>query len=390
MKRVKRLTALLLALLTFLSLFTGVAQAASSEEEALGEVGIYNGGDLLSYLTINGRVQTFVYTYYNYQSPTGKTKEIPAYCVNPTTAGVPQSVPKGQSIRYKANEKASDPKLTGIVANGYPTRGLGELGLENKEQAYYATKIALWCYIQPGWDINDLKVNPNITDSTEKARAQKILAAAQDIYRRGSGWSSNLAPSITTSVDRAEAYPVTIDGQSYKQQVVTLRSSTWVQNLAVKAAFADPSSVPAGTKIVDMDNKEISQVSISKTAPYTGQCKVLYPADSVAGQSGSVQLSFQADVFQYAVFYAVCAERDKYGNLQNYMCDTDPVRGMNISAVSTYGDAVIDIPENPDEPDDPNVPSTPPRPDWRSGRSRPGLTIPLRARSSRSRGLTAT
>lgn len=37
----------------------------------------------------------------------------------------------------------------GTVANGYPTRGLSELGLENKEQAYYATKIALWCYLIP-------------------------------------------------------------------------------------------------------------------------------------------------------------------------------------------------------------------------------------------------
>ena len=140
----KRFLSLLLVLVMVLSLLPGVAQAASSEEEALGEVNIFNGGTKLSYLAINGKVQSFLYTYFKYQSANGTVKEIPAYCVNPTVKGVPQTVAPGESIKYLADQKASDPKITGIVANGYPTRGLGELKLENKEQAYYATKMALW------------------------------------------------------------------------------------------------------------------------------------------------------------------------------------------------------------------------------------------------------
>lgn len=346
MTKTKRLTALLLALVMMLSLFTGAAQAASSEVEALGEVNIFNGGTKLSYLSINGRVQSFIYTYFKYPSANGTVKEIPAYCVNPTTAGVPQSVAPGESIRYLAEQKASDPKITGIVANGYPTRGLSELKLENKEQAYYATKMALWCYILPGWNINNLKVNPSLT-GVELQRAQKILAAAKDIYTRGSWWTTNLAPALTTAADREQAYPVTIDGVAYKQQVFTITSATWITNFAVQVAFADPSSVPAGTKIVDMNNNEISTITTSADGGvYAGKCKVLYPADSVAGESGSVQLTFTANVYQYAVFYATCAETNKYGQLQNYMCDTDPTRNMRLSAVSTYGDTPdVDTPE---------------------------------------------
>ena len=41
---------------------------------------------------------------------------------------------------------------------------------------------------------------------------------------------------------------------------------------------------------------------------YSGQFKVLYPMSSVEGRDGSVQLSLSADVYQYAIFYAVCAE----------------------------------------------------------------------------------
>ena len=60
-----------------------------------------------------------------------------------------------------------------------------------------------------------------------------------------------------------------------------------------------------------------------------GQFKVLYPADAVEGKSGSVQLSLNADVYQYAIYYAICAESDKYGNLQRYMATTDPTTLMS-------------------------------------------------------------
>ena len=70
----RRFLALLLVMATMLSLCTGFASAANSEEEALGEVDIYNGGTELSYLSMNGRVRTLVYTYYKFISSSGQTK----------------------------------------------------------------------------------------------------------------------------------------------------------------------------------------------------------------------------------------------------------------------------------------------------------------------------
>ena len=334
----KRIISMLLVLITVLGMLPGTAFAASSEEEALGEVDIYNGGYKMTYLSINGRIREQNYTYYNYVSPSGKIKEIPAYCVNPNIYGVPQKVAQGESIKYLADEKASDPKITGIVANGYPNRGLSELGLENKYQAFYATKMALWCYILSNWDINNLKVNPNLT-GLELQRAQKILAAAKDIYRRGTTWTENLSPNATCTPDRDVAYEVTINGKPYKQQVFTFWSKTWICNYTVNVSFTDPSSVPAGTRIVDMNNNDITAITTSSTGDgYAGQFKVLYPADAIAGQTGNVQLSFDTNVYQYAIFYASCVEVDKYGNLQNYMVDTDPTRQLGLSAYSSYGD----------------------------------------------------
>lgn len=329
---------MLLVLVMMLGMLPATALAASSEAEALGEVSIYNGGQKLSYLSINGRVRELIYTYFNYMGENGRTKEIPAYCVNPNTKGVPQTVASGQSIKYLAEEKGNDPKVMGIIANGYPTRSLAELKLENKYHAYYATKMALWCYLLPNWNINNLKVNPNLT-GTEFQRAQAILTAAKDIYVRGTAWSKVYSPRVTATPDRDAAYATTVNGQQYKQQVFTIHSDTWVCNYAVRVAFTDPSSIPAGTRIVDMDNNDITTITTSSTGDgYAGKFKVLYPASAVAGKTGSVQLSFVTEVYKYAVFYATCAEVGKYGQLQNYMCDTDPTTTMKLSTYSNYSD----------------------------------------------------
>ena len=342
----KRLVSMLLVLVMVLGMLPATAIAASSEEEALGEVNIYNGEQKLSYLSINGRIRELIYTYFNHVDANGRTKEIPAYCVNPNIYGVPQTVGPGESIKYIAKEKGNDPKVMGIIASGYPTCGLSELKLENKYHAYYATKMALWCYLLPNWNINNLKVNPNLTGA-ELQRAQAILAAAKDIYVRGTAWNKIYSPRVTATADRDTAYAVTVDGQQYKQQVFTIHSDTWVCNYAIRVAFSDPASVPAGARIVDMNNKDITTITTSGTGDgYAGKFKVLYPAAAVAGKTGSVQLSFTTDVYKYAVFYAVCAEQNKYGKLQNYMCDTDPTVTMRLSAYSNFSDG-----EKPEAPD---------------------------------------
>ena len=351
----KRIISLMLTLAVALSLLVVPAGAASTPEEALGEVNIYSGGYSMNYLAVNGRVQTQSYTYFLYENAAGETQEIPAYCVNPNQYGVPQTVPEGESIRYLAEEKASDPKVVGLVANMYPHRSLEELGLTNKYQAFYAGKIALWCYLIPEWDISAVTVAPGLT-GTEREIGENILNAAVQIYTEGTRWTSVAEPQLTTSPDQETAYPVTIDGAAYRQQVFTVTSPTWVDGLTVNVSFQDPSAVPSGTRIVDENNQDITQIKVSNTgAGYKGTFKVLYPEDSVVGQSGSVQLTLSADVYQYVVFYALCQETDQYGNLQSYLCDTDPKTSLLRSAISNYSDS-----GEPDEPDDPDEPTPPP------------------------------
>ena len=225
----KRITPILSFVLALLMLVSGVplpAMAASTLEEAMAEVDVYARNTDLNWLTMNGEVKTQWYTYYNYHSEqTGETKEIPAYCVDPRLFGVPAKVSEGTGIKYGAQDTVSDPKITGIISNGYPHMTLNDLGVQTVEEAYYATKTALWIYLIGNWTISGLGINPSLTGADKQA-AQRVLSATKAIYQRGMYWSELVSPKLTATPDKPTAYETKINGEDYYQQVFTVDSDS--------------------------------------------------------------------------------------------------------------------------------------------------------------------
>lgn len=349
----KRILSLFLAVLTLVGTFTLPASAAPTLNEAMAEVDIYAHNDDLEWLTMNGSVKTQHYTYYNYTSvQTGQTNEIPAYCVDPRLYGVPALVEEGTAIKYSAESVVNDPKVCGIIANGYPHMPLSTLGVNSVDEAYYATKTALWIYLLGNWSLDGLGINPSLSGA-EKAAAERVLKATRDIYNRGMTWNKMVSPKLTATADQDTAYPVTINGERCYQQVITINSETWPIE-TVKLNLAN--GAPDGAKILDMNNQEIDRLTIatSGTTGYEAQCKIVYPASQVEGQTGTAQLNMNSVVVQYAIYYARCLETDEYGNVQDYMLDTDP----NIPIAASFISRFSAEPNTPDEPDEPDTPGT--------------------------------
>ncbi|WP_297422063.1 thioester domain-containing protein [Clostridium sp.] len=87
------------------------------------------------------------------------------YCLE-----INRNYPTGQnfSISDEINEK-----LNNMLAAGYPNRSVTELNLDNENEAYFATQIAIWSLIA-GYDVTKMKGdNP------------KIIAAINNIYNDG-------------------------------------------------------------------------------------------------------------------------------------------------------------------------------------------------------------
>lgn len=328
----KKMIFVLIAFVT-LALGTNISNA-NTLEEALGDVDIHCDGTTMNYLIAGRGVQNLKYAYYNYYSPfTGENKEIPAYCVNPNDPGA------GQLGSYTVNceNLASDPKLVGIVSNGYPRQSYTSLGLKDKYEAYYATKMALWSYLINGWNINTIKINPNCSDQDAAAR---VLNAAKNIYNKGVTWTETIQPTLTAIPVTSTTVEDKVDNKYLSQEFI-VKANTYLPNGAVSLRFAKPEVVPDGVKIVDpQTNREITQVNVTQDGNYlSGKFKVLYPKDIDEDEIEQVQINLQALQFRYVVYYGVSYDAEK----QDYLCDTDPSYISYASVTSTLATQEAEI-----------------------------------------------
>ena len=98
------------------------------------------------------------------------------YCLE-----IDKKYPSGQKFLLNGT---NNEKINNLIAAGYPNRSVAELKLDNENEAYFATQIAIWSSVQ-GYDVNKIKGdNP------------KILAAIRNIYNDGvSGKYKNIIQS---------------------------------------------------------------------------------------------------------------------------------------------------------------------------------------------------
>ena len=98
------------------------------------------------------------------------------YCLE-----IDKKYPSGQNFLINGT---NNEKINNIIAAGYPNRSVAQLKLDNENEAYFATQIAIWSSVQ-GYDVNQIKGdNP------------KILAAIRNIYNDGvSGKYKNIIQS---------------------------------------------------------------------------------------------------------------------------------------------------------------------------------------------------
>ena len=98
------------------------------------------------------------------------------YCLE-----VDKKYPSGQNFSLIGT---IEEEFNNIIGAGYPNRNSAQLNLDNENQAYFATQIAIWSF-KEGYDVNKITGdNP------------KILAAIRNIYNDGmSGKYKNIIQS---------------------------------------------------------------------------------------------------------------------------------------------------------------------------------------------------
>ena len=184
----------------------------------LGKVNITSGGDCGRLLKYKG-IEVIVF-YAQYEA---NGVIYPAYCLDKTKQGVSDTIQYPVSV----NEAIKDVGLWRYIINGYPYKTIEELGCANKEEAFTATKQAIYCYIhgnnpadyEPIGEAGQRTLNAlkmivnNANNSTENMISNKITVEKLDTsFKQDSKEPEYISKSYKiSSLGQLENYKVTIE-----------------------------------------------------------------------------------------------------------------------------------------------------------------------------------
>ena len=121
----------------------------------------------MSYIRYKGVGQlNHMYYYRDYNNVEHK-----AFCLNLGMTGA-----EAGTYTVDANTLIQDPRVASILISGSPYRTLEDLGLNNEDEASFATQFAVWCYI------NDLDLD-QIT--VYNSGNENVAVAIKRLYHDG-------------------------------------------------------------------------------------------------------------------------------------------------------------------------------------------------------------
>lgn len=138
----KKSIALIMVLLTILSAFSNFTYATE-----ISSAYVQNGGDCgyhLQFYNSAKNVWSYIITTFAYYENGGV--QYPAYCLNRDLPGVGGQA-AGDAYSVNVNQVINDVRIWRVAINSYPYQSPESLGLENKYDAFVATKQSIYCII---------------------------------------------------------------------------------------------------------------------------------------------------------------------------------------------------------------------------------------------------
>ena len=278
-----------------------MAKAGNVKAAQTNRAVVYSKGSYGNMLRYNG---VEVLTTFVVHSQNGV--EYPAYCLDANMPGV------GEVGNYYVDTTnlITDVNIWKIVKNGYPYKTPSELGCSNEREAFAATKQAVYCQIY-GRTANDYEAI-GISGERVKNAMAKILSAAQNTTQYNSEVQlySNQSKFAVDHID-----------SRYMSQTFHVRADYNIADLSINLE----GNYPDGTKIVDNNNKEITQFKGITTF------KVIYPIQN-AREEGSFRVNAKASLHSYPMIYGKSIDPAK----QDYILTGSTLGDSEASMLLSY------------------------------------------------------
>lgn len=217
-------------------------------------------------------------------------KEYPAYCMNRELPGV--EIGRSQTVDVK--QLVNNTKIWRAIINGYPYKSISELGCNTEEEAYLATKQAVYCMIT-NRDVNEY--------SAIGEAGERTLNALRTIVNNARNSNQTKVSSELTVNEQEKLWKIdNLDGK-YISKTFSVTANTSMSKYTVNVKNLNIEEY----KLVDQSNKEKTEFTNSE------KFKILIPIQEVK-QDGNFSIEVSAQVATKPVFYG--ESRDS--GLQSY------------------------------------------------------------------------
>ena len=204
----------------------------------------------------------------------------PAYCLD-------ESLPGVDLTTYSVNggSKLQDVNVWRAIINGFPYKSLAELGAQNEEEAFTATREAVYTMLY-NRDTNSYAP----MDSDSGRRTYQIYL---NIVSAARSSNENIQNDIQTSINQnQEEWKIDEKEKSFVSKTYTLNSN-------IKSGYYRielEGDIPENTKVTDMNNQIVSELSVG------ANFKILIPIQSL-NKNGSFNVKAISNIETKPVVY---------------------------------------------------------------------------------------
>lgn len=279
----KKIISIILSLLMIIGIITWPANAQASI--SINKADLYSKGTYKDYLRWNGMGIVFDYVVYKKDG-----QEYPAYCLTRELKGASLDF----SYSVDINELLTNVKVWRTIVNGYPYKTYQELGCANKEEAYLATKQAVYCAIYDR--------DPYTYVATDE-RGERTRNALIQIVTNARNLTDVKMSADLTIEEIANKWEQDDVDKKYVSKKFTISANSTINSYLVELEGINVE----GAKIVDENNNEKAEFM------YGENFKIIIPITNMQN-SGSFNIKVNGKVATKPILYGYSTDP----SLQDY------------------------------------------------------------------------
>ncbi len=278
-KKTSKILLILLIILLDIIIYINSSYAAE-----INSANIYGVGDCPSLISYKGIPVRVIYVEYMLDGVSN-----PAYCLDKTMPGVETG-----AYNVSINEQINDVGLWKVITNGYPYKTLNELGVATKEEAFTATKQAIYCYIH-GNNPNDYSA----LSAAGEAGIRTVNALHKILNDANNSNQTKVSSALNINKNISEWKQDNVD-KEYMSKVFSVTADAPIGKYEINLTRENYTDI-GGMKVTDLNNIEKNVFEPNE------QFKVLIPISNMTN-IGNFELSAKSEVNTKPVFYGVAPQ----------------------------------------------------------------------------------